>query len=55
MIEAVKGGSLDLDDPKMTLELLRAESVVGVKGFFNDDKKLISARDQLCVLSLDGR
>jgi hypothetical protein len=41
VIEAVKGGSLNLDDPEMTLELLRADSVVGVKGFFND-KQLTS-------------
>jgi hypothetical protein len=42
VLEAVKGGSLNLDDPEMTLELLRADSVVGVKGFFDDDKKLVS-------------
>jgi hypothetical protein len=42
VLEAIKGGSLDLDDPKMTLELLRADSVVGVRGFFDDDKKLTS-------------
>lgn len=42
VLEAIKGGSLNLDDPEMTLELLRADAVVGVKGFFDDDKKLIS-------------
>jgi hypothetical protein len=42
VLEAIKGGSLNLDDPEMTLELLRADSVVGVKGFFDDSKRLIS-------------
>jgi hypothetical protein len=42
VLEAVKGGSLSLDDPEMTLELLRADSVVGVKGFFDDKKRMIS-------------
>jgi hypothetical protein len=42
VLEAIKGGSLNLDDPEMTLEILRADSVVGVKGFFDDDKRLIS-------------
>jgi hypothetical protein len=42
VLEALKGGSLNLDDPEMTLELLRADSVVGVKGFFDDDKHLVS-------------
>src|SRR4029453_10083613 len=35
VIEAIKGGSLDLDDPKMTLELLRADWVVGATAFLN--------------------
>jgi len=42
VLEAVKGGSLSLDDPEMTLELLRADSVVGVKGFFDDKKRMTS-------------
>ncbi len=42
VLEAIKGGSLNLDDPEMTLELLRADSVVGVKGFFDDNKRMVS-------------
>jgi hypothetical protein len=54
VLEAVKGGSLNLDDPEMTLELLRADSVLGVKGFFTD-KKLVSIgiRCALCHSTVD--
>jgi hypothetical protein len=37
LVEAVKGGSVDLDNVETTLELLRADAVVGVKGVFNGD------------------
>ena len=33
LFEALRGGSVSLDDPKTTVELLRANSVVGVTGF----------------------
>jgi mono/diheme cytochrome c family protein len=54
VLEAVKGGSLNLDDPEMTLELLRADSVVGVKGFFSDER-LVSVGIQcaLCHSTVD--
>src|SRR5687768_2319309 len=35
--EAIQGGSVDLDDVETTLELLRADAVVGVEGFFEGD------------------
>jgi hypothetical protein len=55
VLEAVKGGSLNLDDPEMTLELLRADSVVGVKGFFDDADKLVSVglRCAFCHSTVD--
>jgi hypothetical protein len=54
VLEAVKGGSLNLNDPEMTLELLRADAVVGVKGFFQD-KQLVSVgvRCALCHSTVD--
>src|SRR5262249_27810124 len=33
-LNALRAGRVDLDDPAVTLELLRADAVVGVKGFF---------------------
>jgi hypothetical protein len=54
VVEAVKGGSLNLDDPEMTLELLRADSVVGVKGFFSNDKLVsVGIRCALCHSTVD--
>jgi mono/diheme cytochrome c family protein len=38
LLEVLKGGSISLDKEKTTLELLKADSVVGVKGFFDDPK-----------------
>ncbi|HEY7863302.1 MAG TPA: hypothetical protein VIE39_06570, partial [Thermoanaerobaculia bacterium] len=42
LIEAVQGGSVSLEDPKTTLELLRADSVVGVKGVFDSERRMVS-------------
>ncbi len=42
LVEAVKGGKVSLEDPETTLELLRADSVVGVKGVFDAQKNLVS-------------
>jgi hypothetical protein len=36
LAQVLKGGSVSLDEEKTTLELLKADSVVGVKGFFDD-------------------
>src|SRR5207248_372150 len=38
LAEAVKGGSVDLGDVKTTMELLRADAVVGIHACFNGDK-----------------
>jgi hypothetical protein len=40
--EALAAGKVDLDDPATTLALLKLNSVVGVKGFFNDKGTLRS-------------
>lgn len=38
LVEAIRGGHVSLDKVKTTLELLKADAVVGVKGFFDDPK-----------------
>jgi hypothetical protein len=38
LLEVMKGGSISLDKEKTTLELLKADAVVGLKGFFDDPK-----------------
>ncbi len=38
LVEVIRGGDAKLDDPETTLELLRADSVVGVKAQFADRK-----------------
>jgi hypothetical protein len=40
LVEALKTRSVDLDKVETTLELLRANSVVGVTGFFDGNKKM---------------
>jgi len=38
LVQVLKGSSVSLDKEKTTIELLKADAVVGVKGFFNDPK-----------------
>lgn len=42
VVQAVRRGEVDLDDPATTVTLLKLNSVVGVKGFFNEDGSLRS-------------
>jgi hypothetical protein len=43
LLEVIKGGAVSLENPETTLELLRANAVVGVTGFFDKkDKRLRS-------------
>ena len=42
MVEVIKEGAVSLDNPETTLELLRANAVVGVKGVFDDKKRMTS-------------
>jgi hypothetical protein len=36
--DAIKGGKVDLNDPAVTVQLLKLNAVVGVKGFFRRDR-----------------
>lgn len=38
--EVIKTGHVSLNHPETTLELLRADAVLGVKGFFDEQKKM---------------
>jgi hypothetical protein len=40
--KAIKAGKVNLDDPAVTLTLLQLNAVVGIKGTFDADKKLVS-------------
>jgi hypothetical protein len=42
LVAQLSSGKLDLDDPAVTLALLKLNAVVGVKGFFNSAGKLTS-------------
>ena len=47
----LKHGSVNLDDPGTTLELLQLKAVVGLTGFFNPDGSLSSIRIQCALRS----
>ena len=55
MIDQLKAGKVNLDDPAVTLALLKLNAVVGVTGFFNDDGSLSSMGIQcaLCHSTVD--
>ena len=38
LVEAIKAGTANLDNPEVTVALLRANAVVGVKGFFQGNR-----------------
>ncbi|HYC60924.1 MAG TPA: hypothetical protein VEK79_15280 [Thermoanaerobaculia bacterium] len=42
VVQALQRGEVNLDDPATTVTLLKLNSVVGVKGFFNEDGSLRS-------------
>jgi hypothetical protein len=50
LVEAIKGRSVDLDNVETTLELLRANAVVGVTGFFDTSSKRMTAIGIQCSL-----
>jgi hypothetical protein len=53
-IEMVRKASVDLDEPKTTLALLKANAVVGITGIFNDDKLVsIGIQCALCHSTVD--
>jgi hypothetical protein len=55
VIAHLRNGSLDLNDPAVTLELLRLNAVVGVTGFFDASRNLQSVGIQcaLCHSTVD--
>src|SRR5512138_1056590 len=52
---AVQNGQIDLDDPGVTLQLLRLDAVVGVTGFFDNSRHIRSLGIQcaLCHSTVD--
>ncbi len=56
LIEKLRKGQVDLNNPAATLELLKLNSVVGLTGFFNDDGSLQSVGIQcaLCHSTVDN-
>ena len=56
VVDALKAGKVDLNDPAVTLDLLRLNAVVGVKGTFNDFKQLtkVGITCALCHSSVDN-
>jgi hypothetical protein len=55
VVNALKAGRVNLDDPATTVALLKANAVVGVKGIFGADGKLTSVGIQcsLCHSTVD--
>jgi hypothetical protein len=49
IVNAIKRGRVDLDDPATTLTLLKANAVVGVTGFFNREGTLRSVGLQCAI------
>jgi hypothetical protein len=47
----IKAGTLNFDDPAVTLALLKANAVVGVTGFFSKDGKTLQSIGIQCALS----
>jgi hypothetical protein len=41
LVEVMREGSVTFDSPETTLELLRADAVIGVRGSFDKDKNLV--------------
>ncbi len=49
LVDQIKAGQVDLDDPATTLALLKINAVVGVTGFFNPDGSLKSMGIQCAI------
>ena len=50
IIPLIQAGSVSLDNPEVTLALLKAGAVVGVKGFFDQSGKRLTAIGVTCAL-----
>ena len=55
LVDKLKNGTLNLDDPANTLALIKLNAVLGVKGFFNADgsMKSIGVQCALCHSTVD--
>ena len=53
LIDALKNGQVNLDDPATTLALLKLNAVVGVTGFFNKQRHAALGRHPVRALPLD--
>ena len=56
LVQRIRIGRVDLNDPATTLVLLREEAVVGVKGFFNDGGAIesVGITCSLCHATVDN-
>jgi hypothetical protein len=56
LVQQIKAGKVDLNDPAVTLALLKLNAVIGVTGFFNPDGTLKSMGIQcaLCHSTVDN-
>jgi hypothetical protein len=50
VVRALREGKVNLDDPAVTIALLRADAVVGVTGFFDKQKKQLTSVGIQCAL-----
>ncbi len=50
VVRALRAGKVNLDDPAVTLALLRADAVVGVTGFFDKPRKRLTSVGIQCAL-----
>ena len=50
LLPLLQAGKVDLNDPSNTLALLKADMVVGVKGFFTEDGKRLRSIGITCAL-----
>jgi hypothetical protein len=55
LVARVRAGAINLDDPAVTLALLKLDAVVGVKGFFSPEGRLrsVGIRCSLCHSTVD--
>jgi len=56
VIDAIKKGKVNLDDPAVTLQLIKSKAVLGVVGFFNNSDKLrsVGLTCALCHSTVDN-
>jgi hypothetical protein len=55
LVQAIQAGQVDLDDPATTLELLKLDAVVGIKGTFDAEQRLaaVGLRCAVCHSTVD--